>query len=123
MQSVRPNCVTIGLLRVAFILFFFFASHVVADIYLLSLSLSYFTLLKRQRRNPTRRPALAEEGRRFTCDAIITLLGKRKMVGPDSPLRAVSKVISSVDERPNAQENSKKEKQTTVLQNVIFFNS
>lgn len=45
------------------------------------------------------------------------------MVGPDSPLRAVSKVISSVDERPNAQENSKKEKQTTVLQNVIFFSS
>lgn len=92
-----------------FFLFFFFASRV-ADIYILSLSLSHFTLLKRQSRNPVRRPAFAEEGRRFICDAIITLLGKRKTVGPDSPLRAVSKVISSVDEWPNVQENPKKEK-------------
>lgn len=104
----------IGLPRVTFIMFFFFLffsfifSSRVADIYLLSLSLGHFTLLKRQSRNPIRRPASAEEGRRFICDAIIALLGKRKTAGPDSPLRVVSKVISSVDEWPNVQENSKK---------------
>lgn len=112
MQSVQPNCVTIGLPRVVFIISFFlsFFSSLVADIYLLSISLGHFTQLKRQSRNPIRRPAFAEEGRHFICDAITTLLGKRKTVGPDSPLCAVSKVKSRVDEWPNVREHSKKKK-------------
>lgn len=60
------------------------------------------------------------QGRRFVCDAIFILLGKRKTVGPDRPLPAVSKVISRVGECPNVQENSRK-KQTAVLCNGNIF--
>lgn len=108
MQSPWPNCAGIGLPSGPFIIFF--SAYTGADIYLLSLSLGHFTLLKRQSRNPIRRPAFPEGREGFFFGAIIILLGKRKTVGPDRSLPVLSKVISSVDKWPNAQERSKRNK-------------